>query len=62
MAVYSALEESVANDEYEPNEKEKMLLEEVRQFQRLKALIVASNPPHVASGPQKPNFGRNPRH
>lgn len=54
MAVYSALEESVTNDNMSRNEKEKMMLEEVRQFQRLKALIFASSPPHVSSGSQKP--------
>jgi len=54
MAVYSALEESVTNDDMSRNEKEKMMLEEVRQFQRLKALIFASSPPHVSSGSQKP--------
>jgi chromosome segregation ATPase len=54
MAVYSALEESVANDGMSRSEKEKRLLEEVRQFQRLKALIVASKTPYVASGSQKP--------
>lgn len=56
MAVYAALEESVSKDGISRSEKEKMLLEEVRQFQRLKALIVASNPPHMASGPQKPGI------
>jgi len=54
MAVYSVLEESVTNDDMSRNEKEKMMLEEVRQFQRLKALIFASSPSHVSSGPQKP--------
>jgi len=54
MSVYSALEESVTNVDLSRNEKEKRLLEEVRQFQRLKALIVTSKPPHVAGGSQKP--------
>ena len=54
MAVYSALEESVTNKDMSRNEKEKLLLEEVRQFQRLKAIIVSSKTPHVASGSQKP--------
>jgi hypothetical protein len=54
MAVYSALEESVTNEDMSRSEKEKMLLEEVRQFQRLKAMIVASKTPYVASGSQKP--------
>ncbi|MBR9986318.1 MAG: hypothetical protein KFF68_10435 [Desulfosarcina sp.] len=56
MAVYSAIEESVTNDGMSRSEKEKMLLEEVRQFQRLKASIVASKTPYVASGPQKPGI------
>ena len=54
MAVYAALEESVSNDGMSRSEKENMLLEEVRQFQRLKALIIASKTPHVASSSQKP--------
>jgi hypothetical protein len=56
MAVYSALEESVNNDGMSRSEKEKMLLEEVRQFQRLKASIVASKTPHAASGQPKPRM------
>jgi hypothetical protein len=55
MAVYSALEESVTNHEMGQDVKEKMLLEEVRQFQRLKAMIVASKTPYVATGSQKPS-------
>lgn len=54
MAVYAALEESVTNVDMRSKEKEQRLLEEVRQFQRLKASIVASRPPHAASGPQTP--------
>jgi hypothetical protein len=54
MAVYSALEKSVADDDLSRNQKEEMLLEEVRQFQRLKAIIVSSKTPHVASGSQQP--------
>ena len=54
MAVYSALEESVTNDDMSRNEKEKMMLEEVRQFQRLKALIFSSPPSNVSGGLQKP--------
>ena len=54
MAVYSALEKSVANDELGRDEKEKLLLEEIRQFQQLKAKIVASKSPHPAGGSQKP--------
>lgn len=53
MAVYAALEESVTNDGMSRSEKERILLEEVRQFQRLKALIAASKTPYAASGPQK---------
>ena len=58
MAVYSALEESVTDGDMSRSEKEKMLLEEVRQFQRLKAMIAASKTPHVASGPQKPGISK----
>jgi hypothetical protein len=54
MAVYSALEESVTNDELDQVDKEKMLLEEVRQFKRLKAKIVDSSPLHSASHSPKP--------
>ena len=53
MSIYSALEESVTSVDLSRSEKEKRLLEEVKQFQRLKALIVASKSPYVASGPQK---------
>jgi hypothetical protein len=56
MAVYSALEDSVTDDGMSRSEKEKRLLDEVRQFQRLKALILASKTPYVASGPQKPGI------
>lgn len=45
MSVYSTLEEIVNNDELRPDIKEKMVLEEVRQFQRLKAKIVESKSP-----------------
>ena len=54
MAVYSALEKSVAGDDMSQNEKEEMLLEEVRQFQRLKAIIVSSRSPQVADGSKQP--------
>ncbi|MFO7713870.1 hypothetical protein [Desulfosarcina sp.] len=54
MAVYAALEESVTNESLSPAEKEKILLGEVRQFQRLKAKIVASRSPHPASGHSAP--------
>jgi hypothetical protein len=53
MAVYSTLEESVANDELSQNDKEKMLLEEVRQYKRLKADIARSRSTHVAKNGTK---------
>lgn len=53
MAVYSALEESVTNDELSREEKEKLLLEEVRQFKRMKAQILGTGAPHPAGGSQK---------
>ncbi len=56
MAVYSALEDSVTDEGMRRSEKEKRLLEEVRQFQRLKAMIVASNTRDVASVPQQPGI------
>lgn len=54
MAVYSALEESVTNEALGQADKEKMLLEEVRQFKRLKAKIVDASPPHSAGHSPKP--------
>ena len=54
MAVYAALEESVTNDELGRDEKEKVMLEEVRQFRLLKAKIVETKSPSLASGSQKP--------
>lgn len=54
MAIYSALEESVTNDELSQGAKEKMLLEEIRQFQRLKAKIVESKSPQPSGGARKP--------
>lgn len=54
MAVYSALEESVTNDELDRGQKEKMLLEEIRQFQLLKTKIAEAKSPYPASGPRKP--------
>ena len=54
MAVYSALEDFVTKDEIDQDEKEKMLLEEIKQFKRLKSKIVAARSPHLASGSQKP--------
>jgi flagellar biosynthesis regulator FlbT len=53
MAVYSSLEKSVTDHDMSRNEKEKMVLEEVRQFQRLKATIVSSKAASVASSSQK---------
>ncbi len=54
MAVYAVLEQSVYSDELGQEEKEKMLLEEVRLFQQLKAKIVESKAPYLATGQQKP--------
>jgi hypothetical protein len=54
MSVYSALEETVTNAEMSRDAKEKMLLEEVRQFQRLKAKIIPTNATYLASGTQRP--------
>ena len=54
MAVYSALEESVTNKEMPQAQKEQRLLEEVRQFQQLKAKIVESQSPYMATGQPKP--------
>lgn len=54
MAVYSALEESITNARLGQEQKEKMLLEEVRQFQQLKSKIVDSKSPYFATGQQKP--------
>lgn len=45
MAVYSALEEVVDNQGLSQKEKEKVLREEVRQFQQLKASITAGKSP-----------------
>ena len=53
MAVYSALEESLSNEALSQEQKERMLLEEVRQFQQLKSKIVDSKSPYVATGPQR---------
>lgn len=49
MAVYSTLEESVTNDELSQSEKEKMLREEVKQFQLLKSKIVKTAAPSKSS-------------
>ena len=63
MAVYSALEESVTNDELDQVDREKILLEEVKQFRRLKAKIVDSSPPHSAEPiPKTDGLGRDTRH
>lgn len=45
MAVYSTLEESVTNDELSQSDKENMLKEEIKQFQRLKSQIVKTRTP-----------------
>ena len=49
MAVYSALEEALTNAGLSQEKKEKMLLEEVRRFQQLKAKIVESKSPYPAT-------------
>ncbi|WP_419656927.1 uncharacterized protein Dvar_60550 [Desulfosarcina variabilis str. Montpellier] len=49
MAVYSTLEESVTNDELSQSEKEKMLREEIKQFQLLKSKIVKTAAPSKSS-------------
>lgn len=54
MAVYSALETAVVDEELSRDQKERMLLEEVRQFKRLKAQIVEARAPHLAGEPPKP--------
>jgi hypothetical protein len=45
MAVYATLEESVTNDELSQKDKENMLKEEIKQFQRLKAQIINTKSP-----------------
>ena len=53
MAVYSALEKTVVSEALGQNEREKMVLEEVRLFQQLKSKIVESKtPPPPAAHPQ----------
>ena len=52
MAVYSTLEESVTNDELSQSDKENMLKEEIKQFQRLKSQIVK---PASSSPPKQPH-------
>lgn len=54
MSVYSTLEESITNRELSRNEKEKMVLEEVKQFKRLKAQIFESRPPNPTGGSTRP--------
>jgi hypothetical protein len=54
MSVYSTLEESVTNSELNRNDKEKMVLEEVRQFKRLKAQIIKSGAPNQVGGSPRP--------
>ncbi|PID39754.1 MAG: hypothetical protein CR984_06130 [Proteobacteria bacterium] len=53
MAVYSALEDSMANPNLSQDAKEKRLLEEVREFRRLKAKIAETKSPYPASGSPK---------
>lgn len=53
MAVYSALEEAVANEELGQGEKEKTLLAEVRKFQQLKTEIIDSKAPYPGVGQPK---------
>jgi hypothetical protein len=53
MAVYSTLEESVTNDELSQDHKEKMLKEEIKQFQRLKSQIVKPSLPKQTPQPQE---------
>ena len=48
MSVYSTLEECVTDEALRADTKEKMVLEEVRQFQRLKSMIVDAKPPYPA--------------
>ncbi len=60
MSVYSALEKSTTDDHLSRDEKEKMLLEEVKQFQRLKSKIVTAKAPYLASGsPQTVPAGKH---
>ena len=54
MAVYSVLEESVTDQGLAQDKKEKMVLEEVKQFRLLKAKIIATKSPYLAGGSQKP--------
>ncbi len=49
MSVYSTLEEAVTNEDLRSDLKEKMVLEEVRQFQGLKSKIVESKAPYADS-------------
>jgi hypothetical protein len=59
MSVYSTLEESTTNNELSQNQKEKMVLEEVDQFKRLKAQIVESKglKPRDDGSPSPANTG-----
>jgi hypothetical protein len=45
MAVYSTLEGSVTNDELSQSDRENLLREEIKQFQRLKSQIVKTSAP-----------------
>lgn len=55
MSVYATLEEAVSSDEWGPEAKEKSVLEEVKQFQRLKAQIVESRSPRPADRSRRPS-------
>jgi hypothetical protein len=54
MAAYSVLERSVSDPDLGQGEKEKLLLEEVRQFQLLKSKITEAKSPYLAAGQPKP--------
>ncbi len=60
MAVYSVLERSVSEPDLGQGEKEKLLLEEVRQFQLLKSKITESKSPYMATGQKKPVAAEQP--
>ena len=60
MAVYSVLEKSVSDPDLGQEDKEKMLLEEVRQFQQLKSKITETKSPYLATGQQKPVAAEQP--
>lgn len=53
MAVYSSLEETMTNQDLSQEAKEKKLVEEVRQFQRLKSKIAETKSPYSTKDPQQ---------